>query len=681
MRLCACVSRWSGVIFCHGPFLLGHRRGSGSMSHEGPQLPTLVKGRRLRAAIIGLSQSPGLLKELERSSLEIVAVADFDLRPAVMEDLRKKGISVSQDYTEVLDRRDLDLILNLIPDQTVEAIIHQLKPEGAEVVHSSAASFLRSFSQGHVVRKGLMGILDEVSRFMAGLLDHGTFTERLLRRAMELTDLQGAGVWLKDAQHFAAVRCVDLPVSLLDWGPRMGSGSPFDRLMEERGILTIMDVGSATDHEIARALLDSGFQALTMVPVSRGGEVQGALLLFGSGPSNLPKDLTPILCSVAEILVHVSRRHRGQRAAGEAMIRDELTGLYNTEHFMEKLEAEIRRANRSEHPFSVLYLHTGAVSGVDCLDNWVDRSFAETVARELMASVREVDVPARYRGRDFTLILPHTSSSGALTAARRILQRVLTPRAQGMSTPQARISIGVAFYPEHGVRPMELVENAEVAAMLAAREGGDRIRLFRVGKAGPEDATPEAIIQDYPMLSDLFHLLEIQGLKDRRTYIHAREVAHYARIIGRELGLGSEELKEVELAGWLHDVGKMTVPTLNGEPGVDLSRLSAISRRIHPAVGTYLLKGVIGSSPAVNAVLYHHARFDGSGGSLGPRGEEIPLEARIIAVADAYQNLRQALQGTNRPSQRELFNRLRKRAGGELDPMLVECLIRGVAGE
>lgn len=651
------------------------------MSHEGPQLPTLVRGRRLRAAIIGLSQAPGLLKQLERSNLEIVAVADFDLRPAFMEDLRKKGISVSQDYTEVLDRRDLDLILNLIPDETVEAIIHQLKPEGAEVVHSSAASFLRSFSQGHVIRKGLMGILDEVSRFMAGILDHGTFAERLLRRTVELTDLQGGGLWLRDDQHFAAVRCVDLPASLRAWTPRMGSGSPFDRLVEERGILTVMDLGSAMDREISRALLDSGFRGFTMLPVSRCGELEAALLLFGAGPSTLPKDLTPILCAVAEILVQVSQRDRGQRAAREAMIRDELTGLYNTEHFMERLEAEIRRADRTEHPFSVLYLHTGTIPDVGCLENWDDRSLAKTVARELMACIREVDVPARYRGSDFTLILPHTSSSGAFLAARRILQRIPMPRPQGISSRQAMISVGIASYPDHGVRPRELVDNAEVAAILAAREGEGRIRLFPAGEAGLNDTIPDAIIQEYPMLSELFHLLEIQGLRDRRSCVHAREVAHYARVIGRELGLGDDKLKEVELAGWLHDVGKMTIPALNGEPGIDLSRLSALSRKIHPAVGTYMLKGMIGPSPALNAVLYHHARFDGSGGAPGPRGEEIPIEARIIAVADAYQHLKQASRGPHRPSQRDLFNGLRKKAGSELDPMLVECLIRGVAGE
>ncbi len=409
--------------------------------------------------------------------------------------------------------------------------------------------------------------------------------------------------------------------------------------------------------------------------------MEAALVLFGSGPIALPKDLTPVLSAVAEILAQVSRRDLGQRAAHESMIRDELTGLHNTEHFMERLEAEIRRANRSEHPFCVLYLRTGTPSGLGYPDSSGDPSFLRTVARGLMACIREVDVPARHRGSDFMVMLPHTSASGAFLAARRILGRIPMSPPQGIGDRQAMISIGIAVYPEHGVRAKELVDNAEVAAMLAAREGKDRIRLFPEGKAGPEGPDPEAIVQDYPMLSDLFHLLQIQGMRDRRSYVHAREVAHYARIIGRELGLSGDRLKELELAGWLHDVGKMTIPALNGELGIDLSRLSALSKKIHPVVGSYMLKGMIGSTSALNAVLYHHARFDGAGWSSGLRGEEIPIEARIIAVADAYQHLKQALPGPHRPSQRELFNSLRKKAGQELDPILVECLIRGVAGE
>jgi diguanylate cyclase (GGDEF)-like protein/putative nucleotidyltransferase with HDIG domain len=651
------------------------------MSHEGPQLPTLVKGRRLRAAIIGLSQSPGLLKKLEGSELEIVAVADFDLKPAAVKELREKGIFVSEDYTEVLDRRDLDLILNLIPDETVEAIIHQLRPEGAEVVHSSPASFLRSFSHAYVVRKGLTGVVEELSRFMAGLSDHGTFLDGLLRTTMELAGFQGAGLWSREGEHFTAVKCVDLPASLNAWRPRLGTGGPFDRLMEEGGILTVTDFDSGAGHGSAKACLDSGFRRLALLPVPRWGEPRAAVVLFGREPSPLPRDLVPILEKLTDILARVSGREKGRMEAREALIRDESTGLFNAAHFMERLEAEIRRSNRSEHPFSLLYLHTQSLPGLSHPDKGVSGAPSMAVAQEVMACVRDIDIPARYRENDFVVMLPHTPSPAAWLAAQRILRRISDVRPDGVGSGAALVSIGIASYPEHAARPKELVDKAEMAALLAARDGGGRIRIFPAGQAPGSEPTAEAIIREYPMLSDLFRLLEAQGLKDHGTFLHAMEVAHYASVMGRELGLSGAKLKELELAGWLHDVGKMTIPALGGGAETDLSRLSALSKMIHPVVGAYMLKGMIGSHSLSKAVLYHHARFDGSGGRQGPRGEDIPIEARIIAVADAYQHLKQLLRVEHRLSQSDLFQGLRKKAGGELDPALVECLIRGVAGE
>ncbi|PLV55732.1 HD-GYP domain-containing protein [Thermotoga sp. SG1] len=137
----------------------------------------------------------------------------------------------------------------------------------------------------------------------------------------------------------------------------------------------------------------------------------------------------------------------------------------------------------------------------------------------------------------------------------------------------------------------------------------------------------------------LERLVSIVGKKDHYTAIHSRNVAKIAFLIGKKMGLKRKELKTLEMAGYLHDIGKIAVSehVLNKSGKLSDEEFEIIKK--HPVVGADILKEYSELSHVVPVILYHHERTDGSGYPLGLKNSEIPLLARILAVADVFDAL------------------------------------------
>ncbi len=163
--------------------------------------------------------------------------------------------------------------------------------------------------------------------------------------------------------------------------------------------------------------------------------------------------------------------------------------------------------------------------------------------------------------------------------------------------------------------------------------------------------------------------------KDPSTHGHSEWVSRYAVMIGRQLGLGEEEVEELRFAGYLHDVGKIGISDrILGKP----SQLSPEQWRLmrkHPVVGARILEPVNMPAAVKGAVRHHHERFDGRGYPDGLAGEEIPLGARVLAVADSFEAMT-----ANRPYRKALSEEravaeLRRCAGTQFDPAVVDAFL------
>jgi putative nucleotidyltransferase with HDIG domain len=167
-------------------------------------------------------------------------------------------------------------------------------------------------------------------------------------------------------------------------------------------------------------------------------------------------------------------------------------------------------------------------------------------------------------------------------------------------------------------------------------------------------------------------LSETIDARDPNTRGHSQRVARYALVMGREMDFSPRRLDRLEIAGLLHDVGKLGVEAFILAKPASLDELEMTAVRYHPLLGVRILESVRQLRDIIPFIRHHHERFDGGGYPDRLAGDDIPLEARILAVADAYEAMT-----SNRPyrkarSSREAVEEIRRGAGSQFDPQVVQ---------
>jgi diguanylate cyclase (GGDEF)-like protein len=323
------------------------------------------------------------------------------------------------------------------------------------------------------------------------------------------------------------------------------------------------------------------------------------------------------------------------RGLAEAARTDPLTRLKNRLALDQEVDEQLEGARRDAGRVSVV---------VGDLDHfkWVndqlghragDRALIR-VARILATHRRAGDTVARTGGEEFTLLLPNTSEHDAFLAAERMRAAVATEFA---SDPvPLTFSFGVASYPEHGGSADTVIESADQAVYAAKALGRNRSVIFNreISAVFAPEGGGRGL--DASHLPTLLALTEELDIRDAGTANHSRTVGRYCALIAAQLGLLAERVERIEIAGRLHDIGKIGVPNaVLQKPGA-LGAGELAQVRTHPEIGAQVLAGR-GLEDLSSWVVAHHERPDGKGYPAGLVDADIPLEAKIIAVADAYE--------------------------------------------
>jgi diguanylate cyclase (GGDEF)-like protein/putative nucleotidyltransferase with HDIG domain len=408
------------------------------------------------------------------------------------------------------------------------------------------------------------------------------------------------------------------------------------------------------------------------------GVAYGALLVARPPSSGIPAwwivGMGTLL--VAAILIQTMRERVELLIAQlyDAARTDPLTKLSNRRGFRELLDLELERARRGEAPMTVL------VGDIDHFKEVNDRSGHHVgdaalarVARLLERGKRQIDGAARVGGEEFALILPDTDGQGAFVIAER-LRCDLREEFSG-DTVAITISFGVASYPQHGETAASLLRAADEALYAAKESGRNRTMLHSPFLRGQERADGEPRdIEAERFIAVMLDLAEAVDLRFSGSARHSETVGRYAEMMARELGLPEQRIGRVRLAGMLHDIGKVGVPdSILSKPAKLTDEEFATIRR-HPELGAQILEHA--SLADVRAwVGAHHECPDGRGYPLGLRGEALPLEARILAVADAYEAMTSDRAYRSSIGQAAARAELERCAGSQFDPLVVKAFL------
>jgi two-component system cell cycle response regulator len=408
----------------------------------------------------------------------------------------------------------------------------------------------------------------------------------------------------------------------------------------------------------------------------------GLVLLVGPGHVVLPgltwAMVTGTLMVVGVLMITL--RDQVERLVSQlaaAARTDSLTQLANRRELEERFAAELERATRTARPLSILVLD------LDWFKEYNDR-FGHSagdralvmLAEALRRATRTSDVVARLGGEEFGVLAPETDEAEAFLLAERLRAEVRAAFAR--ETEKMTISCGVASFPVHGITSGELLHAADRALYEAKESGRDRSIVFK--QAGTEGVERErvAIERTSPRLASLVSLAEAV---DRRkgSPSNSRRVARYAEALARSLNLPEEEVERVRIAALLRDVGEVGVAEsiLNKDGPLDSRERTEVER--HPEIGARIV-GAAQLGRVGEWILTHHERPDGQGYPRGLREHQIPLEGRIVAVADAY-----AAMTADRPYRRPFSPHraraeLQARAGTQFDHDVVEAFL-GLDGE
>ena len=364
--------------------------------------------------------------------------------------------------------------------------------------------------------------------------------------------------------------------------------------------------------------------------------------------------------------------------------RDRLTGIRNRESLLSTLATEVDRAMRHSKPLSVAFIDIDRFKPIN--DTYGHNS-GDAVLRQIAdligGSIRASDAFGRYGGEEFMLILPETLPEEAMGLAEELRCLVMQePLAiAGGQRIRVTISVGVAGGRGSELQLDRLVDQAD-AAMYAAKSLG-RNRTYRY-----REIDEEAPVHRAPISSEHRDQATAIGrwASDTATQALASVLApqpHHrgrpsdmiaalATGIGLEMHLPDEEIERIRIASLLHDLGKIAIPEeiLDKPEKLSDAEWQAIGQ--HPRIGQVILEQASSLREAIPVVLHHHERYNGGGYPHGLRGSEIPLGARIVAVADAYHAMVHDRPYSEALDHEQALEELRANAGTQFDPRVVE---------
>jgi diguanylate cyclase (GGDEF)-like protein/putative nucleotidyltransferase with HDIG domain len=510
------------------------------------------------------------------------------------------------------------------------------------------------------------------------------------------------------------------------------SGSVVGEVARTGRVVVVEDAASATTP--GKTVLEGTCSAIAL-PLAYADQLHGVLYVESSERVDFNAEEQRFLHTLADLISGALHNAVTFQKTQEQAITDGLTGVKTHRFFMEALSAEWKRATRAGRAFSLMLMDLDRFKLVNDGHGHLEGDLVlQRVGRILEQNCRRSDVVARYGGDEFVVLMPETTIEQGRQLAAKLCSWIATDPL--LREKNVTASLGIAAFPQHGSTPQELIQVADASMYLSKHQGGNTVStadshnvdetkqwkhdvleaylgvtLKRLFSTGPEafeeiyqrlDHFSQTLTPDEPDASGILaggangdaHA-EAQGpaslppavldtvtslalaidAKDHYTQGHSLKVAAYAVLLCEAMGMSEIETEEVRLGALLHDIGKVGIPEniLNKSGPLNPDEWETMKQ--HVTFGAKILEPLRAIARIRKIVGHHHEYFDGSGYPDGVNGELIPLGARIVAIADAYDTITSDRTYKKGRTPEDAMAELERCAGTQFDAELVRLFV------
>lgn len=347
------------------------------------------------------------------------------------------------------------------------------------------------------------------------------------------------------------------------------------------------------------------------------------------------------------IYTDISLRKAAEKEILYMSYHDQLTGVYNRRFF----EEEFGRLSSDRYmPVSLIMADVNGLKLInDAFGHENGDELLKRMARVLSDNCRHGEIIARLGGDEFVILLPNTSVYEAEKIVKRIKESC----------------------------HKEAFKNIEFSMSFGwdARKATDE-SLSDLFKRVEDLMYRNKLVESPSIRGKMFEtIINTLHAKNEREERHSSRVSFYCEQIARALCMNSINVKELKTAGWLHDIGKIAISDSILDKAGKLTESEWKEVRKHPEIGYRILNSVHEFTDLAEHILLHHERYDGLGYPKGLKGDEIPVQARIIAIADAYDAMTSNRTYRKALSEEVAVQQLINNAGTQFDPLLVDVFV------
>ncbi|MEG2420201.1 MAG: diguanylate cyclase [Oscillospiraceae bacterium] len=418
-----------------------------------------------------------------------------------------------------------------------------------------------------------------------------------------------------------------------------------------------------------------------IIPVAGEGALTGLVLLTkkvrNSGYSS--REISFLESAASIVAIAFKNASLYAEMQNEAR-RDTLTGLYNRSYFLRQVQEDFRVAR--DDKFTLLMV---SLDDFRLFNELYSTSEGDVMLRtmgDILTKITDTrGTVARYGGKEFMVSLPYCDSKTAESIAaesRKLLDSYLTNETQ-KTRRMLTFSAGICSFPAAASNLDDVVSYTNMAVYSAKKNGKNTTFVYAGQRSSQGEDVEEAAEAKRKLrencASTIFALTAAIDAKDHYTFKHSNNVSSYAATLAEAIGLDNEHVEIIRQAGLLHDIGKIGIPEAILGKTSKLTDEEYTIMKQHVEGSISMIRHLPSLDYVIPAAIGHHERWDGKGYPRGIAGENIPIGARCLGLADAFDAMTTARSYRDRLPVEHALEEMEKNLGTQFDPQLGRTFI------